>query len=287
MLTVLSLNLAEHTDHDRAFDPGDERPEPGRWLDRLPLIVQAIIDHRPDVIGLCEARFDAAHPSVRDCGAFWQRQGVQVDDCARMDMAQQVMTLLQARSAHYADAVLLTDRAMIEDEDCWEGQATISRLPVLDHGMEQLSQGTEERTRRIAQWVRLRLPAGEDFWFHNGHLSTDPEWAARNAEEVLELIRPHIHAKALLVGDMNADTDSKAFHLLADSGLKDLWKLLGQGEGLTFQPWNPVKRFDYCWASPSLAATAREMALFGAAPAPVGGGTYLSDHLGTVTRFET
>ena len=288
MLVVMNLNAANYDDHNRPYNPGNPRPEPGLWADRLPLIVQAIVDHSPDVIGLCEIRFNPDNPFNATCECFWQQQGVAVSDCAAMDMGKQIMTLLQARSPAYAEAGMITDQGMTYAGGIWEGQSIISRFPIADHGVIDHGEGPGDGNRRITQWAELTTPEGA-LWIYNAHLSTARDFAAQNAAQVIADMRQRLGdfdaASACVIGDMNTEPDMQAMQAFAQAGLSDLWAAVGTGDGFTFQSWHPVKRIDYCWATGALAPAVTGIVQIGTTLQPPVGGSFLSDHSGLVTSF--
>ena len=290
MLTIMNLNCANYDDHNRAFKPTDPNPEPGLWADRLPLIVQAIVDACPDVIGLCEIRYDPNNPFNRLCAAFWQAQDVEVQNCGAMDMGQQIMTLLLARAPEYEGATMITDKGDDYGGGVWEGQSIISRFPVVAHGVIDHGKGGTDGNNRITQWAQLSTPAEGTLWVYNAHLSTDVNVAAQNAGQVLADMQARVgsfaEASACVVGDMNSEPSMAAMQAFAAAGLVDVWALLETGDGFTFQAWKPVKRIDYCWATPALSAAAHSITLIGTELQPPAGGSYLSDHIGVVTVFD-
>lgn len=288
MLVVMNLNTANYDDHNRPYNPNDPNPEPGLWADRLPLIVQAIVDHSPDVVGLCEIRFNPDNPFNATCESFWQQQGVEVSNCATMDMAQQIMTLLLARAPEYESAIAISDQGMTYPGGIWEGQTIISRYPVADHGVIDHGEGPGDGNRRITQWAELTTPDGA-LWVYNAHLSTDQDFAAQNAAQVIADMQKRLGdfdaSSACVVGDMNTEPDMQAMQVFKQAGLGDLWTVLGTGDGFTFQSWKPVKRIDYCWATNALAPAVQSIVQIGTTLQPPTGGSFLSDHSGLVTSF--
>ena len=75
----------------------------------------------------------------------------------------------------------------------------------------------------------------------NTHLDASREETWR-MQEVGELLR---HEADIVGGDFNAEPGSNVYARVTDSGLRDAWKLCGEGDSLTFSATKPVKRIDY------------------------------------------
>jgi endonuclease/exonuclease/phosphatase family metal-dependent hydrolase len=282
MITVVGLNAANYDDHD---SPGDE---PGPWVERLPAIANAIVAGNPDVIGLCEIRFNANNPFNSDCGRFWGQYGVNAPNCGLMDMGAQILLLLQTLAPEaYGPATIMTSLGPPYPNGAIEGLSIITRWPVrasgdITHGKTPGS--SDAGNTRLTQWAVINTPADGPLGFFNTHLSLDANDRVLQVQEILQLIAAKAPPSYCLVGDMNAEPTDPAMQALAAAGLTDTWpQLQGTSPGFTFQSWALTKRIDYCWTSPALAPAAQSMTLFGQPASP--GATCPSDHLGTLTTF--
>ena len=273
MLNVMALNTANYDDH-----PG--------WSERLPMIVEAIIDNNPDVIGLSEIRYTASNPFNNICQQFWAGYGLTLPACGTMDMGQQILTLLQALAPDaYGTATIMTDKAAIYGPTQWEGLSIISRFPMVGGYVthSQSENSTDGINKRITQWSVITTANNTQFYLFNTHFSLDSDDRALDAQEALNLMGGALGASCCLVGDMNATPDDAALALLSSAGLVDTWSTIGAGPGLTFPSTGPIKRIDYCWSSPSFAPAVQSVQLVGTTPGP--DGTFLSDHFGVFASF--
>jgi endonuclease/exonuclease/phosphatase family metal-dependent hydrolase len=156
-----------------------------RWNDRLPLLVEQMVELAPDVIGLQEVR-----PLFR--------QATRLTEKVNDQMGGSTYTLELARK--------------IGCRGLWEAIAVMTRLSVLDRGRLDLRGGS-----RIAQRLRLRLPSGSHLDFYNTHLHhkrKDDELRTRQARSITEWLALHAGAPQVVVGDFNADPSSDAIAVM-------------------------------------------------------------------------
>lgn len=274
MLTILEFNTANYNDH-----PG--------WNVRLPLIVSAISAANPDLIGLSEIRLDSSASFFYNetCEQFWAQYPPAPPNCASMDTGQQILTLLQNQNPAYAGAQIVTDQAMVYGGGLWEGLSVISKLPILNHAVKQLSSNCSDPNRRITQWVQVQLESGDVFSLYNTHFALNQDCLETNVPETLEFMNDNSSGAGVLIGDMNATPDNSALSQLSEAGLIDSWAhLCPNDSGFTFPSWELAKRIDYCWASSAYSAQLTSIAL--TATGCYGGVVYASDHIALVAQFD-
>jgi len=274
MLTIMEFNTANYNDHLG-------------WNVRLPLIVKAIKSENPDIIGLSEIRWDPSPDFFYNstCSQFWAQYNLAPPDCGSMDTGQQILTLLQAQSSEYADAQIVTNQAMVYSSGIWEGLSVISRLPVTESAVCQLSQpvGCTDANKRITQWVQVQLPGGDMFSVYNTHFALSQPCLVTNVDETLEFMA-NSGGAGVLIGDMNATPDNPALQPLSAAGLTDAWAQLQPNDnGYTFPSWGLAERIDYCWASSAYSEALNTICL--AATECASGVVYASDHVALVTQF--
>jgi endonuclease/exonuclease/phosphatase family metal-dependent hydrolase len=275
MLTIMEFNTANYNDHLG-------------WNVRLPLIVKAIRLANPDLIGLSEIRYDpsASFYYNETCEQFWAQYPPPPPNCASMDTGQQILTLLQNQNPAYAEAQIVTDQAMDYGGGLWEGLSVISRLPILNHAVKQLSSDcTGDTNQRITQWVEVQLESGDAFSLYNTHFALSQDCLQSNIPETLEFMSANSNGAGVLIGDMNATPDNPALSQLSEAGLTDSWaQLYPDDSGFTFPSWGLVERIDYCWASSAYSGQLSSIAL--TATDCASGVVYASDHIALVAQFD-
>ena len=270
MVNVLGLNLANYDDH-----PG--------WNARLPLIVDAIVESNADIIGLSENRYNSNNFFNTIAAQFWATKypNATPPPANQNDMGAQILALLQTCPG-YEQGVIKTNLPQ-QPGGVSEGLSIISRVPVLNSGYVQLSSSGADANVRITQWAAIQLQS-TTLYVYNTHFALDEADRVTNAQQTLTLIGANVNGLCCLVGDLNETPDDPALQILARAGLVDVWAVAQPGaNGYTFPSSGPIKRIDYCWASPSMASNVSRIAL--AATQISGGVLYASDHLGLLTRF--
>lgn len=281
MTKIMTLNLANYTDHSR-------------WGRRLDAIAAIVTKHRPDVIAMQEVRFDPDRDSEKIAASTkrtYQNMGEQLLQSISVD-------------AHYRGSAIVTQPAMFYDSmlssdstkfrhypqpalgkyprEMWEGLSTISRLPILETGARFLSAvGSQDRNRRATQHVTVR--AGDSLLhIFNCHFSYDSASFESNLAETIDYMRPFDDQFCLLVGDMNSTAASGEFEEIERLGFVDLWPRLHPGDdGFTDPSHAPDKRIDYVWANSRIAENGiRGIELI--ATEPYAPACYPSDHFGLI-----
>lgn len=240
MLTVMTQNLNYYGDRH------------GPWRRRRELIVQAIREHEPDIVALQAVCSD---PNVED-GA---------------DQATQLSRALpDYRYVFFYPA-------SIDESGREEGSAILSRLPIREPGVRELSlkPGLEDDNRRVIQHARFELDHSVLNVF-NAYFSWVEEQAGDNIREALAFLG-RADGPALLVGDFNIPAGSPLLRRFEDAGYVDLWQAAHPDEpGFTFEAGNPDRRIDYAWANAELARRLGGVEIV----RNEADGARLSDHLG-------
>jgi endonuclease/exonuclease/phosphatase family metal-dependent hydrolase len=216
MLTVMTQNLNYYGDRH------------GAWPQRRELLCAAIRDARPDVIALqavCSA------PEIED-GA---------------DQATQLSRELPDHR------YVFFYPAHISENGREEGSAMLSRIPIREPGVRELSlrPGLEDANPRVIQHARFDLDKHSLNVF-NAYFSWVEEQAADNIREGLAFLGK-ADEPTLLVGDFNTPAGSPLLDELKAAGYTDLWEQTHPREdGFTFEANHPDRRIDYAWANADL-----------------------------------
>lgn len=157
-----------------------------RWKERAPLLMEQLIELRPDVIGLQEIRVpaDQGHWIV-------ERANERLREGDEYRLFQTNKTGLSGMT---------------------EGIGIMTCLPMDAEESLDLQGGS-----RVAQRAHLALPSGGGLWFYNTHLHHERDahdLRESQARLILEWMTAHGRAPQVLVGDMNAQPDSPAIRLL-------------------------------------------------------------------------
>jgi endonuclease/exonuclease/phosphatase family metal-dependent hydrolase len=245
-LRILTLNLNYYVDKH------------GAWQDRKALLVAAINEARPDVIALQAVAWEPTSEGGQN----------QVSQLAAM--------LPGYPHKHF--------QAAFRQDDAREGgNALLSKLPLqaTDYLELKLLPGLEDTSRRIVQYCRLSLPAG-DVNLYNAHFSWVQEQAQENVLEALNYTKTH-PGPSVLVGDLNTPPESDVFKPMREEGWVDAWgKLRPREEGFTFESNRPFTRIDYAWISAGLEANIGDVQIIRREQE---GKVRLSDHLGLLVEL--
>lgn len=246
MLTVMTQNLNYYGDRH------------GPWTKRRELICDAIRETKPDIVALQAVCSD---PDVED-GA---------------DQATQLSRLLP----DYRHVFFYP--ANIDENGREEGSAILSRTPIREPGVRELSRrdGLEDANPRVIQHARFDLGKNTLNVF-NAYFSWVEEQAADNIREGLAFLGK-ADGPALLVGDFNTPAGSPLLDELKAAGYTDLWEQAHPHEdGFTFEADHPDRRIDYAWANADLARRVEGVDLV----RRDGGGVRPSDHLGLAVSLD-
>lgn len=158
-----------------------------RWRERAPLLIDQLVELRPDVIGLQEIRRPLGQ------GAWIRRE---------------VNRRLPPGAAPYA----MVYAWKTGPRRFWEGLAVMTRLRVLDADHLDLGGGS-----RVAQRVRVRLPDGGPLAFYNTHLhhlAEDDALRLAQARRIVTWMESDGDVPRILVGDFNSEPESSVVQFL-------------------------------------------------------------------------
>lgn len=234
----------------------------GRWGERMPLVVEQLLELQPDVIGLQEVDLTIdqgmslcrlVNSRVGEAPRYW------IHHMGRPGRAAHVQAL-----------------------------ATMSRLPAEAHeGLDFLS------FEGVAQRLRLRLPDGGLLNFYNTHLYWPPEGTQERLEQAKKLLgwtETWQGANATVVsGDFNAYPGEPVLDLMQGRFASAHRAVHGKEPEKTWP--TPVNTFDpsppgcldYVFVGGARIEDAR--VVFDR-PHPVDPDLYPSDHLGVMARLE-
>jgi len=154
------------------------------WSRRRPLLVDQLVELKPDVIGLQELR------SIRDQGATITRAAERRSG---------------GRLAYQSHRTYKTGLWGF-----WEGLGTLTCLPIVDRG--SLGLGGQNR---VAQRVTVQLPQGAALEVYNTHLASgDESLRTAQAGRLLEWMEPGRGRPQVLLGDFNAGPGSPTVDLI-------------------------------------------------------------------------
>ena len=222
-LKVMTLNIWNYNDP---------------WSERLPLIIKAVGEEKPDIVGFQEIQSD-----------------VQFDNEGK-NQAEQIAGRLPGYN-------FVFERAQIDDKTRWEGLATFARHSILSFDHLKLSRNPNEprdwHHQRIVLRAEIELPVGP-LHFFNTHLSLSEKCRDRNIVEVVNFIRRFkSNLPKIIVGDFNALPDQKPIRFMAGetsiNGKKtvfhDCWREIhGVEEGFTYRVIDKLAaRIDYVFVN--------------------------------------
>ncbi len=155
------------------------------------------------------------------------------------------------------------------------GNAVLSRRPILDHQAVDLP--AEDLLIRRG-FLSARIDFGQDGPFevivtHHHHLRDGGAIRELQSRAILDFWQGR--GRTAVVGDFNGRPGEPEIEVLRDAGLADVLDLAGVAPGYTHHSGKPVKRIDYIWISPDLAATEASVP-----PSPA------SDHLPVVATLD-
>lgn len=226
----------------------------GDWAARRPLLIQAVRDAAPDVIGLQEVLQDAAK-----------------------GLPNQAETLAGAlNQAGLGDYRVVFSSTDAEGAPRRYGNAILSRLPIVSHEMKRLAPLDDHRTA-----VRALIQLGErQIMVVNTHFHHTAEGGAIRATQAADLLSwiPQDGAPLIVMGDFNAP--------LSDPGLASFSPprfVSALPDGAAETTLNPAKGhaprvIDHVFVEPE-AFLVRGARLIGDRPT---NGEYPSDHFGVV-----
>ncbi len=218
-LKVMTLNIWNYNDP---------------WSERLPLIIKAVREENPDIVGFQEIRSD-----------------LQFDNEGK-NQAEQIAERLPGYN-------FVFERAQIDGKTRWEGLATMAMHSILSFDHLKLSRNPNEprdwRHQRIVLRAEIELPVGP-LHFFNTHLSLSEKCRDHSIVEVVDFIRRFkSNLPKIIVGDFNAPPDQKSIRFMLGetyingkkTAFHDCWREIHGGEeGLTYRVIDKLaSRIDY------------------------------------------
>jgi endonuclease/exonuclease/phosphatase family metal-dependent hydrolase len=228
------------------------------WPGRRDLIQDLILDTDPDIVALQEIRY-------RDWTLDPRHQ------------ADQILAGLPGYAAVWYPAHYWppASRESLGEKE-WEGLAILSRHPIVDQAVLQLSRAPEDprdHFQRLVQGAQVRTPAGP-FWLFNTHYPLSAPARERVAVESRDFcVQTAGNVPFALVGDLNAEPQDPPICTLTGhaerdrntSPLLDAWVARHPADpGYTYPAWGPTKRIDYVFLPSTVAI--QEIAVVGAVP---------------------
>ena len=225
----------------------------GRWEERFELIVNAIVDADPHLIGFQE-----------DCAA----------DGGPAQSTEIAAQLADRLDRGFQTVRVVTHAANHPEGSFNEGISVLSAFPITASTSIDLPFANFPRKAIIAD---VGLGGGEALRFINTHLDYGPENEAERTQSAALIVDQIGGTPLILVGDLNT-TPTSATHSVLAAALGDLWLDVGEGEGYTIPSNAPTRRIDYVWSA-GLTPTSASLVDLEAA------GLHASDHLGVLGRF--
>ncbi|GAB3236356.1 endonuclease/exonuclease/phosphatase family protein [Glycomyces halotolerans] len=207
---------------------------PHSWARRRPLVAAMLERERPTVLCTQEGRYRQLLELRADLDGYdWVHLGREGGSRGEA-------------TAIFWDASRL---APLEYDHLW-----LSRRPYLIG-----SRSWRSRAVRMLTWVRFAdLETGRDFHVVDNHLDHRSERARRKGAGINLKVVGRFEAPAIVAGDFNCDTGSRAYRMLTRAGLVDTWKAAAERatpEWGTFNHWRPEPvadgpRIDWILARP-------------------------------------
>jgi endonuclease/exonuclease/phosphatase family metal-dependent hydrolase len=253
----------------------------GPWEARREAILRVLREVSPDVLGL---------------------QEVWADDTG--NLAEQLAEELGMHCVHTPSTTPQRWQRRLDGSPVGEGNAVLSRYPVLDHQVLRMP-GVDADDERMGTHVRLGA-GGHEVPFFTTHLSSPVESSGVRVAQAAELARFVARWRGdgvfppVLTGDLNAWPDSDEVRLLcgyktapvAGQVLMDAWEYAEPGRPwVTWDPGNPFVppgappiRIDYVLVGQPHAGVGRVLDVRRAGDAPVDG-VLPSDHYAVVAEL--
>ena len=275
-MKIVTLNVANYDDHKE-------------WDQRLPMIVQTLMDLKPDLVAFQEIRFNPDEPSSH---ASYQ------------NMAEQVLARIRDENggSTWENSWIMTHPAMyyqlasiykpwrypqtatddLHRTQVWEGLSILSRSLALETGGILLSNPptSTDSNQRNTQY----LTTDRQLYLFNTHFTLDKNLRSLNARETVDYMQ-RFGGQQMLAGDLNAFPDDPALNILREAGLTDLWPRFHPGDpGYTTPSDRPYKRFDYCWVNEALLSRVTGIELI--LTHRNANGVYASDHFGLCVTLD-
>jgi endonuclease/exonuclease/phosphatase family metal-dependent hydrolase len=135
------------------------------------------------------------------------------------------------------------------------GNAILTRLPIIDHGMAPLPlAGT--LLQRGYLWMHIDVGGPVPLLVIATHLHhIEAEHGPRLVQVPVLLRFWNGSPFTLLMGDMNSEPTYPEMDLIRNAGLIDSWAEAGSGTGLSWPAVKPIERIDWVWHTSDLKAS--------------------------------
>jgi endonuclease/exonuclease/phosphatase family metal-dependent hydrolase len=229
------------------------------WPLRVPLIVQELIDLKPEVVCL------------QECLLRPSRAG-QITDALNRSLGGELYRRFEARRTGWLARI--------------EGIAVVARLPVVEEDRLPLRSGN-----RVSQRIRFSISDGRTLDVVNNHFHhplEDHQTRTREARSLVRWLASHPAANATVIaGDLNAEPEEPAIRMLKEH-FASVFDVLGIPEPVTygtpyaeqFESPVPQKTIDYILISPGAGVEFCRRAF--ERPHAENPHIYASDHYGLV-----
>jgi len=292
-LKILDLNTANYDD----FRAGTDGGRGMNWDRRKQLIVDLIMEEDPEIVCLQEVRFDrdeaTTHETYLDSGSeiFWEVQN-------RGKQCRQLF----APAQYYKPSLFEGLTTFVCDDRLQLLSMEVIYLPVGDRF---------DSNQREALFTRVEVKeTGFIFGVVNLHATYSPELRPSHFRETLKSIeqtsgKPDF--PVVIMGDFNGEIekpeDVPSFEVFDEFHYIDLWShLYPDDPGLTFRSWEPIKRIDYVYSSPSFLPRLTNLRILNRSESdisfnpsnhrwdpnhiPSDGKIHMSDHFGLVFEID-
>jgi len=237
------------------------------WERRKTQMVDQFRALDPDIILLQEVCWAIDNPSPDNSMILW--------------LSQQLPDYVYVQ---YADNGKTYQNPNFNNRNEREGLGILSKISALSSKVIPLGTGGGDGNPRICLAVYF-----EQFHLYNCHLSTTEEGRSINIDKFNAAVGED--EIGMINGDLNAVPDDAIFDKLAAWKWKDIWIVLGSGDGSTFEV--PIcdkatkglrEGIDYFLAGSVFLKTAQSINV--AMKEADSSGYYSSDHLGIIAEFD-
>lgn len=234
-----------------------ERMTPGFHVD-LPFGIGFGIDPQPLPLSRGKGQLDKIAGELRDMGA---------DVIALQEVNDRsLQTFGRDQAGYIADKLNMHCAYATAHADGWivkkQGNAILSRWPIAEKKMIELTKAQGGHERRIAVFARVMIPGYENgVWCCSTHTEAGSAELREASNPKFLLALQKLKGPTILAGDFNASPESKAMtDLLAQSreigrGLTDAFAVVGNGPGGTSSAPEGNSRIDYILSTPELMPT--------------------------------
>lgn len=257
-LTLATMSLAQEfkfaTYNIRQGKGQTERMTPGFHVD-LPFGIGFGIDPKPIPLSRGKGQLDEIANELRDMGA---------DVIALQEVNDRsIQTFGRDQAGYIADKLNMHCAFSVAHADGWivkkQGNAILSRWPIAEKKVLELTKAQGEHERRIAVFARVMIPGYENgVWCCSTHTEAGSAELREASSPKFIAALQKLKGPMILSGDFNASPESKAMtDLFAGSrdvgrGLTDAYGTVGNGPGGTSSAPEGKVRIDYILTTPEL-----------------------------------